>query len=61
MLARESAREYVVKAKGLAWAVEYHGINAREKICCRMLNGLPFSMHFIREVFALKYEFLLLN
>ena len=51
-------REYVARAKGLARAVEYHGVDvAEEKICRRILNGLPSSMHFVREVFALKCQF----
>ena len=57
MIVGESAREHVAKAKGLARAVEYHGIDVtEEKICCRFLNDLPSSMHFVRELFILNYD-----
>jgi len=62
MLVDESMREYVARGKGLARAVEFHGVEVtEEKICRRILNGLPPSMHYVREAFALKYEFTLVE
>ena len=58
----ERAREYAARAKGLAKAVEYQGVDvAEEKVCRGILNSLPSSMHFVREVFALKYDFSLVE
>ena len=58
MIAGESVREYVARAKGLAQAVKYFDVEVTdEKICRRILNGLPSSMDLVREIFATKFDF----
>lgn len=53
MIAGESARENAARAKELDRAEEYHFPSNSE--------GLPSSMHSVREMFALKYTFSLVE
>lgn len=58
MIVGENAREYVARVKGLARAMEYHGIGiAEEKIRRRTRNAPPPRC----KVFAVKYEFSLFD
>lgn len=42
----ESAREYVARAKGLASAVKYRGVDVTdEEVYQRILTGLPLGVH----------------
>ena len=54
----EPAREYITRAKGLAAAVRYHGIDVTDKQLANIiLTGLPSHMCFVREGFAIKLIF----
>ena len=58
MIVGESAREYITRAKGLAAAVRYHGIDLMdEQLRNRVLTGLPPHMHFVREGFTIRMNF----
>ena len=55
MTVGEPAREYITRAKGLAAAVRYHGIDVTdEQLANRILTGLPSHMRFVREGLAIK-------
>jgi len=52
------ARENSTRAKGLAAAVRYHGVDITEEQYVNLiLTGVPPHMHFLREGFALRMEF----
>ena len=58
MAVGEPARECITRAKGLAAAVRYHGIDVTdEQLGNRILTGLPSHMRFVREGFAIKLKF----
>lgn len=58
----EPAREYIARVKGLTNAVKYHRVElANIKVCRRMLNGLPSALNFVREGFALKAGYSLIE
>ena len=54
-------REYA-RAKGLASAVKYHGLDVSDiEICRRILKGLSPVLHFVREGFALRVGYSLID
>lgn len=58
MIVRESARECITRAKGLATAVRYHSIDVTdEQVGKQILPGLPPYMHFVREGLVLRLGF----
>lgn len=61
MIVGESAREYVARVKGLASEVRYDSVEATEEIYHRILTGLFPMLHFVREGFALRIGYTLLD
>ena len=58
MISRESVREYLTRAKGLAAAVRYHGAEITEKqFASKILTVLPSCLSIVRDVHTMKMNY----
>lgn len=55
MMVGEPARESIARAKGLGSTVKHHRVEVPDKKSYRrILKGLPPSLHFVHDGFALR-------